>query len=162
MTRPVDDADRRILGALARDAGLSYAALGAEVGLSAPAVHERVRRLRAAGVIQRTVAVLDGAACGKPLLAFVHVDTSGWGKTRALTALADLPELEEIHSVTGDSCLILKVRVASTDALEGFLAKVYDLPGVRGTKTYMSLSTYLERTPQAEITDALAEGQHIR
>lgn len=153
--RELDAIDRRILGELARAADLSYAELGRRAGLSAPAVHERVKRLRAAGRVRGTVALLDGPSVGKPLLAFVHVDTAGWGKSRELMALAELPELEEIHSVTGDTCIVLKVRVESSHALEGFLARVYDIPAVRGTRTYVVLSTYLERTTQVGITGDL-------
>lgn len=162
--RPLDDFDRRILGALARDARVSYGELGQEVGLSAPAVHERVRRLRAAGRLRGTVAMLDGPSVGKPFLAFVHVDTTGWGKTQELMALAELPELEEIHSVTGDTCMLLKVRCASSRALEGLLARLYATPGVKATRSYVVLSTYLERTPQAGVTGGLEEavGPHAQ
>lgn len=159
--RPLDAFDRKILGELAIDAGLSYAELGRVVGLSAPAVHERVKRLRASGRMRGTVAVLDGPAVGKPLLAFVHVDTTGWGKTRELMAIAELPELEEIHSVAGDTCMLLKVRCKSSRALEGLLARLYDTPGVKATRSYVVLSTYLERTPQAHVTEAL-ESEHSR
>ena len=102
-------------------------------------------------------ALLDGAAVGKPLLAFVHVDTRGWGKSPELMALAELPELEEIHAVTGDTCVLLKVRVESSQALEGFLARLYDIPGVLRTRSYVVLSTYLERPPQGGTTEALLE-----
>ncbi|MEM8755314.1 MAG: AsnC family transcriptional regulator, partial [Pseudomonadota bacterium] len=68
--RPIDRFDRKILGALARNAAQTYAAIGAIAGLSPPAVHERVRRLRASGAISATTARLDGAKVGKPLLAF--------------------------------------------------------------------------------------------
>ncbi|WP_237072534.1 Lrp/AsnC family transcriptional regulator [Pseudaestuariivita rosea] len=161
-TRPLDRIDRKILGVLAQDATLSFADLGTRVGLSAPAVHERVKRLKADGVIKRTVAILDGAAISKPLLAFVHVDTTGWGKTKALMALTDFPEVEEIHSATGDTCLIMKVRVTSSVALEGLLARLYDTEGVRGTRTYVALSTHLERSPQAEVSAILEDAPHIR
>lgn len=153
--RGLDDLDRRILGELSRDATQAYAAIGQTVGLSPPAVHERVKRLRACGAIKATVAQLDGPAVGKPLLTFIHVDTAGWGKTTALMALEDWPEVEEIHSATGDTCLILKVRVASPLALEGLLSQIYDTPGVRGTRTYLTLSTHLERAVQAEISTEL-------
>lgn len=147
---------------MARQADLSYAELGERVALSPPAVHERVKRLRASGRIRGTVALLDGAAVGKPLLAFVHVDTAGWGKTRELMEIAELPEVEEIHSVTGDTCIVLKARLVNSEALEGLLARIYDVPAVRGTRTYVVLSTYLERPAQAGITDALAASEHIR
>lgn len=159
-TRQLDAFDRKILGELAEDAGLSYAELGNRVGLSAPAVHERVKRLRASGRIRATVAMLDGPATGKPFLAFVHVDSTGWGKTKDLLALSELPEVEEIHSVAGDACMLLKVRCASSRALEGLLARLYALPSVKATRSYVVLSTYLERTPQAGITEALEEAIH--
>ncbi|QBF31579.1 Lrp/AsnC family transcriptional regulator [Thalassococcus sp. S3] len=156
-TPSIDGMDTKILGVLARDALKSYAEIGETVGLSAPAVHERVKRLRASGVISETVARLDGPAVGKPLLAFVHVSTTGWGKTRAMVAMQDFPEVEELHSVTGDACLIIKVRVASALALEGLLSRIYDVEGVRETRTYVTLSTHLERSVQAELTDELEE-----
>lgn len=160
--RDLDAADRRILGALAEDAQQSYATLGAAVNLSAPAVHERVKRLRASGVVEAVQARLNGAAVGKPMLAFVHVDTTGWGKTRAMLALEERPEVEEIHSVTGDTCLIIKVRVASPLALEGLLAQIYDVEGVRGTRTYVTLSTHLERGVQAVSSTDLEQGPYIK
>ena len=160
--RMLDAIDRRILGELAVDAELSYVELGARVGLSAPATHERVKRLRASGRIRGVVAMLDGRAVGKPMLAFIHVDTAGWGKTPELMELAELPEVEEIHSVTGDTCMMLKARLESSQALEGLLSRIYDIPGVRGTRTYVVLSTYLERTPQAGATTGLAEAAQVQ
>ena len=150
--RPLDAFDRKILSALTKDAKQTYAAIGRAVGLSAPAVHERVKRLRKAGVICTTAALLDGAAVGKPLLAFVHVDADGWGKSQRMMGLAKYPEVEEMHSVAGDTCVVLKVRTENTDALEHFLSQLYVLPGVRGTKSYVVLSTYLDRPVQAERT----------
>lgn len=160
--RVLDALDRKILGALCEDATLSYAAIGQAVGLSAPAVHERVKRLRASGAIEATVARLDGAAVGKPLLAFIHVETEGWGVTSGLLALQQMPELEEIHSSAGDANLILKVRVASPKALEGLLARIYDVDCVRGTRTHMVLSTHLDRPVQADTTAILAEGGPVK
>lgn len=151
--RPLDAFDRRILGELASDAGLGYAELGQRVGLSAPAVHDRVKKLRAAGCLRGTVALLDGPAMGRPLLAFVHVDSSSWCRTEELMAMADLPEVEEIHSVSGDTSMLLKVRCASGPALEALLARLYAAPGVRSTRSYVVLSTYLERTTQAGVTE---------
>lgn len=161
-SRPLDALDRKILGALATDATRSYADLAKEVGLSAPAIHERVKRLRASGAIKRTVAEIDGNAVGKSFLAFIHVEASGWGKTTDLVKLGEYPEVEEIHTVTGDSGMVLKVRVESAEAMEGFLWQLYNSTGVRGTRTYVVLSTHLERGPQAEITPELSQGDHLK
>ncbi len=160
--RTVDAMDRKILGALTQDATRSYADLAKEVGLSAPAVHERVKRLRATGVIKRTVAEIDGAAVGKGFMAFIHVEASGWGKTSDIAQLTEYPEVEEIHTVTGDSGVILKVRVESTVAMEGFLWRLYNSTGVHNTRTYVVLSTHLERGAQAEITPEFATGDHVK
>ena len=151
--RRIDEMDRKLLGILTKDSTLSYAELGERIGLSAPAVHERVKRLKRAGVIRSTAALIDPEAIGKPLLAFVHVDTTGWGKSPELIAIGDFPEVEEIHSVAGDTCMLLKVRACGTHALEGLLSRLYATPGVVATRSYVVLTTYLERPPQPGITD---------
>jgi Lrp/AsnC family transcriptional regulator, leucine-responsive regulatory protein len=150
----VDDFDRKLLGVLVQDATVSYAELGQRVGLSAPAVHERVKRLRRSGAIRRTSVLIDPHAVGKPLLAFVHVDTTGWCKSQALLAIERFPEVEEIHSVTGDTCLLLKVRAENGLALEGLLAHLYATPGVSATRSYIALSTQLERPVQPGVTES--------
>lgn len=148
-----DAFDRKILAALTEDSRRSFAEIGAAAGLSAPAVFERVKRLRKSGALKGTTTRLDGAAIGKPLLAFVHVDAEGWGKGERMMALRAYPEVEEMHSVAGDSSVILKVRTADSHALENLLAQIYAVPGVRGTTSYIVLSTYLERPIQPHATE---------
>lgn len=150
--RDLDAFDRKILGILVRDANVSYADLGEQIGLSAPAIHERVKRMRRDGVIRQTAALIDPMAIGKPLVAFVHVDVRGWCKTPQLMAIAELPEVEEVHSVAGDTCMVLKVRTENSRALEGLLACIYDVPGVIATRSYIVLSTYTERPVQPGVT----------
>lgn len=155
--RPLDQFDRRILAVLVRDARSTYAQIGADVGLSPAAVHERTKRMKDGGVIAATAARIDGPAVGKHLLSFVHVDAGGWGKSQRMIRLSEFPEVEEMHSVAGDTCVILKVRTADANALEHFLSQLYVLPGVRGTKTFVVLSTYLERPVQAGVTEIWPE-----
>ncbi len=141
----LDATDRRLLSLLAEDAGRSYTALGAALHLSPPAVHQRVKRLRRDGVIRGVVARLDGRRLGQPLLAFSHVDVAGWAKSPEMLALARRPEVEEIHSVTGDSCLLLKARLTDPQALEELIATLHAIPSVRETRSYVVLASYLER-----------------
>lgn len=148
----IDDMDRRILGALVKDATQSYAELGRSVALSAPAVHERVKRLKAAGVISSTVARLDGAKTGKPFLVFLHVTTENWGFSQAFQKLMALPEIEECHSVTGDTSLILKVRLPDSRALESLLRQIHRFDSVVSTKSFVTLSTYKDYPVQADQT----------
>lgn len=151
-TRPLDDFDRKILSALTKDSRLSYAEIGKQVALSAPAVHERVKRLIASGTIKHMAAQLDGPSIGKPFLAFVHIISDVWNRGEQMMRLNEMPEVEEMHSVAGDSCFILKVRTQDAASMESFLGSIYSIPGVKSTKTYVVLSTFLERPVQAEIT----------
>ena len=150
--RPLDDIDRKLLGLLTQDAEQSYASLGDQVGLSAPAVHERVKRYKASGRINAVVASLDPLMTEKPFLAFIHVNTTGWGKSDGMMKFSNWPEVEEIHSVTGDTCMLMKVRMESPQAMELMLEKLYALPEVVSTKSYVVLSTYLERPVQVGTT----------
>ncbi|WP_108659978.1 Lrp/AsnC family transcriptional regulator [Acuticoccus kandeliae] len=146
----LDPIDRKILGALAEDASRSYAELSKLVNLSAPAVHDRVKRLRRDGVIKRTAAILDGCKLGRSLLTFLVVDTSSYSATRELLTFAGRPEVEELHTVAGDGCVLVKVRAADTESLESFLMEIQSLEGVRSVRSYIALSTFLERGPSPD------------
>ncbi|WP_306005522.1 Lrp/AsnC family transcriptional regulator [Aquicoccus porphyridii] len=154
----LDRTDRILLRLLAERADRSYAELSALVHLSPPAVHERVKRLRRDGVIQGTVARLDGRKIGCPLLAFIHVTTEGWGMTKPVLELKALADVEEIHTVTGDTCLILKVRSSGPESLEDLLSRIQEIKGVRSTQSYVALGTYLERGPMPEVPERLSDG----
>jgi Lrp/AsnC family transcriptional regulator, leucine-responsive regulatory protein len=141
----LDAKDRKLLAILAEDASLSYVELGKQLHLSAPAVHERVKRLKGDGVITGTVARLDSNKIGRPLLAFIHVDTSSWAVTRSILSLKALPEVEEIHTVAGDSAMLLKVRTKDTRSLEALLEVIHAIDGFKGTRSYIVLTPHLER-----------------
>ncbi|MFI9817671.1 Lrp/AsnC family transcriptional regulator [Saccharothrix variisporea] len=143
----MDDTDRAVLALLREDATLSYAALGAQVGLSAAAAHERVRKLRERGVIRRTTIDIDPVALGLDVLAFVLVDSSAWvGSPATADALRALPAVEEAHIVAGRASLLLKVRTAGTRELQGVLREVHEIAGVSGTNAIVVLETCFERS----------------
>lgn len=146
----LDVIDRKILGALAQDSGHSYSELGDIVSLSAPAVHDRVKRLKRDGVIKKTVAVLDGCKLGRTLLTFLVVDTSSYQATRALLQFTARREVEELHTVAGDGCVLIKVRAADTESLENFLMEIQSVDGVRSVRSYIALSTFIERGPSPD------------
>lgn len=149
----IDAMDRKLLGLLAEDATRSYADLGKLLNLSPPAVHERVKKLKSDGVIKAVSAVMDGVAVGRPLLAFVHVTTRSLAVTRQLLALEQFPAVEEIHTVTGETTMLLKVRTRDTRDLETLLAQIHAIEGFEGTRSYIALSTYLERGPSPELRE---------
>jgi Lrp/AsnC family transcriptional regulator, leucine-responsive regulatory protein len=84
---------------------------------------------------------------GRPLLAFVHVDTTSLAGMRQLLQLKDLPTVEEIHSVTGESAMLVKVRARDAQELDNVLELMYAIEGFTATRSYIALSTYLERGP---------------
>jgi Lrp/AsnC family leucine-responsive transcriptional regulator len=114
----VDDTDRRLLIELQDDGRLSHAELGRRVGLSPPAVAERVRRLADEGVIQGFHATLDPRALGLTLSVIVRVRPA----PRQLHKVAELarrtPEVVECHRITGEDCFFLKAHVRDVVHLE--------------------------------------------
>ena len=140
----MDPIDRRILDELQRDARLSYAELGRRVGLSPPAVSERVARLEADGVVTGYHAAVDVARLGRPVQAVLHlqVDRARYG--RSLEKLQDLDEVLVCHRTTGSSSLLMIVAVASVEALEGLIDKLLPLGE---PVTQMILSTPIARRP---------------
>ncbi len=124
MDRPLDQTDWRILAELQRDGRLSYNRLARLVNLSSPAVAERVRRLEEAGVITGYGARVDAAKAGLPLTAFVQLRCSLGSCLLKTTAAEDFPEITEVHKLSGSSCSMLKLRLASMRHLEGLLERL--------------------------------------
>lgn len=141
----MDELDQVLLAALRADATQSYAALGKAAGLSAGAAHERVRKLRERGVIRRTTIDVDPVAVGRPVLAFVMIESNAWmGADPTRDALAGIPELEEAHIIAGSASLLAKIRTASTEALQDVLRRIFAIDGVTGTQTIVVLETMFE------------------
>ncbi len=118
MENTLDEIDRRLIAALQADARLSYRALGRQIGLSQPAVADRVRRLEELGVLTGYRAGVDRGRAGLPVTAFLRVTCTG-DKFRAVHRLAEeLPAVLECHHVTGEACFIVKVASADLAGLE--------------------------------------------
>jgi len=143
----LDRTDLALLVALQEDCKRSLAELGERVGLSAPAVHERVRRLEAAGLIRGYHAHIDPRKTGLDIGAFIGV---GIDKPRHIDAfekaIATIPDVLECHHVTGRHTLVLKVRMDNTETLQRLISTLRDLPGVERTETMIVLQTQFERT----------------
>ena len=143
----LDDRDLDILSALQDDARATYADVGARVGLSASAVHDRVRKLEQAGVIRGYRAVVDPEALGSMVTALVSATPLDPRQPDDLPErLADLPEVEDCYSVAGEANYILKVRVRTTGHLEELIRRLREKAGV-ATRTTVVLSTPFEARP---------------
>lgn len=144
-----DAVDRHILGILLSDGRASHAGIAKLVGLSAPAVGERVKKLEQAGVIRGYHADLDPVRVGLNITAFVAIAPQPRKPAQRLVAkLLEFPEVEELHAVAGVYSFIAKVRVPTTSALDAFLDRLFTTEGVERTETTMVLRTNLERPIQ--------------
>jgi Lrp/AsnC family leucine-responsive transcriptional regulator len=148
----MDAIDLLILNRLQANAREAQVDIARSVGLAPSAVLERVRKLEARGLIKGYVAQLDPRALGFGMLAFVAVRTDETGsEDQIAAALADLPEVLEVHHVAGDDCYLVKVRARDTEHLGQMLRTRFGrIPGVKSTRTTIVLETVKE-TPRLPI-----------
>src|SRR5690606_3704244 len=114
----MDEIDKGIIKALQQDARTSFAELGRRVGLTTPAVIERVRKLEDAGIITGYRAVIDTAKVGLPITAFVRMSITGVDYSHIIEVAESSAEVLECHRGTGGDSFIMKVAVASVDHLQ--------------------------------------------
>lgn len=114
----IDDIDCAILAELQANARIAFAELGRRVGLSTPAVIERVRRLEESHVIQGYRAVVDPAKVGLPVRAFIKVTVAGDKLVKFAAIVQNLPEVLECHRVTGAESFMVQVAVRDVRHME--------------------------------------------
>jgi Lrp/AsnC family transcriptional regulator, leucine-responsive regulatory protein len=145
----VDAIDLRLIGLLRQNARSSYAELARQVGLSAPAVHERVGKLEAAGTIRAYRAEVEHEAIGLGVTALIGiVEDSGADTDDVLAAVRDMPEVESCYFMAGVESYQLIVRVGTIAELEQLIVRINRTPGVASTRTAIALSTKWENRPQ--------------
>jgi len=144
----IDRIDARLLERLQIDGRRPYADLGAEVGISGPSAHERVKKLEARGVIRGYAANVDPAKVGVGILAFTWLTQSPGTAGEDLTgSFAAIPEVEECHHIAGEADYLLKIRTRDTRHLEDVLVRLQATPNVFTTETDVVLSSAFERRP---------------
>ena len=155
--RAVDAVDQRIIAALREHGRATYAELGRQVGLSASAVHERVGKLEATGVITGYHAVVDPSSVGLGVTALIGIHSTDVADDDDVAAsLGLLAEVESCYRVAGDESFVVKVRVATVDDLEHTLGRLRRIDGVARTRTTLVLSTRFEGRPNtSEAPDAV-------
>ncbi len=119
----VDQTAWRLLRELQADARLSFSALARRVGMSTPAVAERVRRLEEAGTITGYRAEVDRARLGRPLGAFLRLTTSATSYQRVIALCGSLDAVIECHHITGEDCFLIRLAVTSVNELEDVIAR---------------------------------------
>ena len=114
----VDVIDKNILGELQDNARMTYAELGRKVGLTTPAVIERVRKLEDAGVITGYRAEVDTSKVGLPITAFIRMSITGVDYSHIIEVAEESREILECHRGTGGDSFIMKVAVQSVEHLQ--------------------------------------------
>jgi Lrp/AsnC family leucine-responsive transcriptional regulator len=141
----LDSTDWRILEMLQLDGRTPLSALARRIGLSQPATSERVKRLESLGVIEGYAARVNFQAVGLDLLAIARVRTTFEKLQDCLKLFASMPEILEVHRVTGEDCLILKVLVPKAAQLESVIDRLAKYGSV-------TTSIVLSSMPPAPIT----------
>lgn len=142
----LDTLDEQIIAHLVRDARASFAEIGTNVGLSAPAVKRRVDRLRGAGVIRGYAALVDPAELGWSTEAFVELYCTGrTSPAQIKTSLAQHPEVVAAYTVTGEADAVLHLLAEDTRHLEEALERIRGEAHVMQTKSVIVLSRLIER-----------------
>jgi Lrp/AsnC family transcriptional regulator for asnA, asnC and gidA len=140
----LDDADRKILRELQRDARVSFKTIAKQAGVSEATVFVRVRKMQEKRVIKGFTTVVDQAAIGKPLTAIVLVRANPQTHAVTMDVLKKFDEICEIYDVTGQYYSILKVRASGTDELARIMDEVGKIDGIAGTETIVVLRTMKE------------------
>ncbi|WP_106586974.1 Lrp/AsnC family transcriptional regulator [Murinocardiopsis flavida] len=148
----LDQLDEQIIRILTREGRRSFAAIGQEVGLSAPATKRRVDRLVAGGTITGFAAQVDPAAMGWGTEAYIELHCSGQPRPAVLTTdLEGIPEVVSACTVTGEAQALLRVRAADVRHFEKVLERLTALSYVSHTKTTLVLTPLFERTGAAPV-----------
>ncbi|MCP4418925.1 MAG: Lrp/AsnC family transcriptional regulator [Chloroflexi bacterium] len=149
----IDEIDAQMLDLLQTDGRLTNAAIAEKVGLTTSTVYERVKKLEKKEIIQRYVAVVDPNKLGKPITAFIRLvigtapgEDYAVGKREFVAKCQAEADVLECHSVAGEDCYVMKVRVASTAALENLLEDLRSYGLIAKSTSSIVLSTFKEET----------------
>lgn len=144
----LDRIDLKLVELLQVDGRRPYAELGAEVGISGPSAHERVKKLEARRVIRGYAALVAPEALGYGVLAFTWLTQAPGSGAHDLTAdFARVAEIEECHHIAGEADYLLKIRAVDTADLGRIIGRLQRTPDVFSTETDVVFSSAFEHRP---------------
>ena len=144
LKHSLDEKDLKILEILQSDGRASYSQISRDLGMSEAAIYSRIQKLLKSGVIRRFQAILDPDKLGFTLTAFIAITAQPAKYEDVLKALAEIPEIQEIHDVTGDYYCLIKLRTDGRESLARILDHIGSLDGVASTETRIVLRTIKE------------------
>ena len=143
----IDATDQKILGFLVKNARMPFLEIARECGVSGAAIHQRVKRLEANGVITGSRLLVKPQALGLNICAFVSISLSEASKYNEVVAsLRQIPEVVECHFVTGKYALLVKLYCFDNDHLmEVLLNTIQKIPFILATDTMIALDEAIDR-----------------
>ena len=157
-----DELDKRIVAALAANARATFAEIGAEVGLSAPAVKRRVDRLRSSGAITGFTATIDPSALGWTTEAYVELFCRGRTQPSDIAAaVSRYPEVTGAATITGEADALLHIRAADVQHFERVVERIGAEPFVVRTRSVIVLSRLVSRADILPAADTPGTGAEI-
>jgi Lrp/AsnC family leucine-responsive transcriptional regulator len=154
----LDDVDIAILRLLSDNARLSQRQIAREIGMSPPSVGDRLARLEKTGVIRGYRVELDFGAVGYPLVAYVLIALHGAPEPELIERLRDLPEVVDVHIVTGPRDLLVRIRVRNHEHLRTvLLERIWTTPGVARVESCISLGGMKPQVYNVKLLDAIAD-----
>ncbi|HEY8200223.1 MAG TPA: Lrp/AsnC family transcriptional regulator [Actinomycetota bacterium] len=154
---PLDATDLAILRLLASDARMSLRRVARELGMSPPAIADRVAGLERLGVIRGYRAELDRSMLGFPLVVYVGiVSVQGTDQLQVVDRLRETPEVEDVHLVTGPKDMLVRLRLRDTAHLrEVLFERIWTVPGVDRTETFVGLGDMAPKAIDVLLIDGL-------
>lgn len=147
MTEKLDATDLKILSILMANGRRRRNEIAAEVGLSLPAISERMKKMTEKGIINGYSVILDSKKLGLDITAFITVNVDGSKYYDSFVKnVKKTTHIMECHSITGEGSHLIKLKATNTTELEQLLSKMQTWEGVHGTKTSIVLSTMKETT----------------
>jgi Lrp/AsnC family leucine-responsive transcriptional regulator len=158
---PLDEVDRRILVLLSEDSRRSQRALARELGMSAPAVRERIGRLERLGVIRGYGVQLDWNAAGYPMTVYLSIAAvQGYQQSEIVDQISRMPEVEWLDIVTGGIDMLARLRVRDHGHLRQLLVdQIWKIEGVQRTETSLSILEMEPKNLVAELLSVPADDQ---
>lgn len=162
----LDEKDVEILRLLQRDAKMSVKEMGEMLESPATTIYSRIKRMEAAGIIKGYTALLDASKLGRGTTAFILASftyrTPGierpLDQRQIAREVAKFPEVQEVHIITGDWDILIKVKDRDVASIGRFVIdKLRMIEGIEKTLTCMVFDT-LKETPNIRIAEAYKEG----
>jgi len=146
MKVKIDDIDREILRMLQDNSRVAFKRIAEKVGVSEATIFVRIKNLKKKGVIKRFTVIVSPELLGKPLTAFVLINSEPKKLESVLETLSDMDDVYEVYDVTGTYYVIAKIRTENKESLAKIIDRIGMIDGVTRTETAIVLKSIKEET----------------